>query len=181
MENNPQSIDPRVRAAKRKLWIGVGVIIALGLLVVVYFLFTDTAVAPTITDTNTNAVVIDDASGDIYMTNTTPAAESVNEAIGSVSVTFSKPVNSDTVTEDNFYILQGIEDKVPGTLGLSADGLTATWDFTESYTHQGDGVTALTVYIDSIDMRGMEGEAVYIPGGVGTWNVLIAAAPTNAE
>ncbi len=183
MQNNPQPIDPRVQAAKRKLWLGVGAIIILGFLFAIYFLFIQKASAPTtMTDeTNPNTIVINDSSGDIYLTGTTPEAESVSAEIAAVSLTFSKPINPATITTTNFYVLQGIDERVPGVMSVSDDAQTVMWNFTEPALGSPDVVTALSVYVDTVDMRGAEGEAIYIPGGAGSWNVMIAAAPTNAE
>ncbi|MFZ6035809.1 MAG: Ig-like domain-containing protein [Patescibacteria group bacterium] len=167
-----------VRRAQIQLWLGLGGIVFIGLVVAVYFVFVREATAPTTTDTANINASLTDVEGDIFLTDATPSAGSTVTSLESVSITYSAPINPTTVTMDTFYVLQGVDEKSPGSISLSDDGKTATYQLTDAIVASEDGsVTALTVVVDTTGMQGTDGTPVYVPGSTAQWNVYVANQP----
>ncbi|MBI5037218.1 MAG: Ig-like domain-containing protein [Candidatus Kerfeldbacteria bacterium] len=170
--NTKPAPDP-VRQAKLKLWLGVGTIVVIGFIIAFYVVFVSPAEAPTVNG-NANTVNANRRS-DIALVDATPQAGSTVDELSAVTITFSEPIDSTTISQENFYVLQGVEEKVPATISFSEDAKTATYTFAEARTIDGDTVQAYTVVIETAQMTGAAGASVYVPGGKATWNVYVAA------
>lgn len=67
-----------------------------------------------------------------------------------VSITFNKSADPKTITDETFYVLEGIGAKVPGKISYNSTTKTATITFTNSISKINENIIGLTVVIKGI-------------------------------
>ncbi|MDD5040316.1 MAG: Ig-like domain-containing protein [Patescibacteria group bacterium] len=124
---------------------------------------------------NTNTVANTNAAA-LVATSFIPAKDSTVSSLDTVTVGFSKPIDQTTLTDGSFYVLQGIEDKIPGTLALDASKKVVTFTLDTPRTAAQRCTVVVETSLEATDGTSLANKQV--------WNIDIgpAAAPdTNSN